>query len=178
MNDMPIINHKLTRAILNIFPFKRKNWDCCSLIFVLQKLYLLNLDFYIKTLMQFQISCPNCSSINNSLQTNYNTKNNGVRRLLKCNDCQRCYSETCNTFMFNIKYSISKIAMVIKARTEGMSFNATCRIHEISAHTLQSWEIKFSQLKDTLMAYTLSHAFISLTIEGDELYTKIGKNVP
>ena len=80
--------------------------------------------------------------------------------------------------MFNIKHSIIKIAMVINARTEGMSFNATCRVHSISPHTLQSWEIKFSQLKDTLMAYTLSHAFISLTIEGDELYTKVGKNVP
>ena len=66
--------------------------------------------------------------------------------------------------MFNIKHSISKIAMVINARHEGMSFNATCRVHSISPHTLQSWEIKFSQLKDTLMAYTLSHAFISLTI--------------
>lgn len=128
--------------------------------------------------MQFQISCPNCSSINNSVQANYSTKNNGLRRLLKCNACQRCYSETWNTFMFNIKHSISKIAMVINARTEGMSFNATCRVHSISPHTLQSWEIKFSQLKDTLMAYTLSHAFISLTIEGDELYTKVGKNVP
>jgi hypothetical protein len=128
--------------------------------------------------MQHQISCPKCHSKNNSIQTSYITKNNGSRKLLKCNDCEQCYSETCNTFMFNIKASISKIAIVINARTEGMSFNATCRVHEISSHTLQSWETKFSQLKDTLMAYTLLHAFISLTIEGDELYTKVGKNVP
>ena len=72
--------------------------------------------------MQHQISCPECHSKNNSIQTSYSTKNNGIRQLLKCNDCEQCYSETSNTFMFNIKASISKIAIVINARTEGMSY--------------------------------------------------------
>ena len=54
--------------------------------------------------MQHQISCPKCHSKNNSIQTSYSTKNNGSRKLLKCNDCEQCYSETSNTFMFNIKF--------------------------------------------------------------------------
>ena len=123
-------------------------------------------------------SCTSCGSNNSKVFTHYETKNNGVRELLKCNDCKHLYAETANTFMFNITTPISKIALVLNARTEEMSFNATCRVHAISTHTLQSWEIRFGDLKDILMAYTLSHTFIEMIVEGDELYTKVNKNVP
>jgi hypothetical protein len=33
-------------------------------------------------------------------------------------------------------------------------------------------------LKETLMLYALMHTFLTQVIEGDELYTKVGKNVP
>jgi len=123
-------------------------------------------------------SCINCGRANTVVFAHYKTKNNGVRQLLRCNDCGHVYAETANTFMFNIKTSISKIALVLNARTEGMSFNATCRVHAISAHTLQAWESRFGELKDILMAYTLAHSFIEMVVEGDELYTKVNKNVP
>jgi transposase-like protein len=123
-------------------------------------------------------SCTSCDSNNYKVFTRYKTKNNGMRELLKCNDCKHLYAETTNTFMFNITTPISKIALVLNARTEGMSFNATCRVHAISTHTLQSWETRFGDLKDILMAYTLSHTFIEMIVEGDELYTKVHKNVP
>ena len=64
----------------------------------------------------------------------------------------------------------------LNSRTEGMSFNATCRVHHISTHTLQDWESRFSELKDTLLLYSLSQSFLSVVIEGDELYTKVGSN--
>jgi hypothetical protein len=128
--------------------------------------------------MDISKSCPSCDSNNSKVFTRYETKNNGVRELLKCNYCKHLYAETANTFMFNITTPISKIALVLNTRTEGMSFNATCRVHAISTHTLQSWETRFSDLKDILMAYTLSHSFIEMIVEGDELYTKVHKNLP
>jgi hypothetical protein len=128
--------------------------------------------------MEFSKSCTVCGSNNCIILSTYKTKTNGERDLLKCVDCNHCYAETTNTFMFNIKTPISKIALVLNARTEGMSFNATCRVHCISTHTLQAWEAKFGDLKDVLMAYTLSHNFIEMIVEGDELYTKVNKNLP
>lgn len=128
--------------------------------------------------MDISKSCTNCDSSNVGVCTYYETKNNGIRELLRCNDCGHVYAETANTFMFNIKTSISKIALVLNSRSEGMSFNATCRVYAISAHTLQAWESRFKGLKDILMAYTLAHSFIEMVVEGDELYTKINKNVP
>ena len=120
----------------------------------------------------------NCNSENCSILFQYETKSNGSRNLFKCCDCGECFSETKLTFMQNIKTPISKIATVLNARTEGMSFNATCRVHEISSHTLQDWEHKFGQLKSVLMLYALTHNFLELLIEGDELYTRVYSNKP
>jgi len=117
-----------------------------------------------------------CNSENCSVLFQYETKSNGDRDLFKCCDCGKRFSETKLTFMQNIKTPISKIATVLNARTEGMSFNATCRVHENSSHTLQDWECKFGQLKSVLMLYALTHNFLELLIEGDELYTRIHSN--
>lgn len=80
--------------------------------------------------------------------------------------------------MEGLRTPISKIATVLSSRTEGLSFNATCRVHSISTDTLRAWEDRFGKLKDVLMAYSLAHSFISQLVEGDELYTKIRVNVP
>lgn len=128
--------------------------------------------------MDFSKSCIKCGNESCCNFMNYETKSNGSRILLKCLSCGTYFSETHHTFMFNIKTPISKIALVLNARTEGMSFNATCRTHHISPNTLQNWEKKFGGLKDALLLYSLTHTFVEMLVEGDELYTKVNKNVP
>ena len=59
-----------------------------------------------------------------------------------------------------------------------MRWNATCPTHHISTHALQDWESKFGHLKETLLLYSITHTFLEMVIEGDELYTKVNKNVP
>ena len=126
--------------------------------------------------MDLSKSCTKCGSQNTKVASYYKVKSGEKRELHKCYECGHRYAETANTFMHNIKTSLSKISMVVNARTEGMSFNATCRVHAISTHTLQAWENKFRGLKDVLLAYTLAQTFLDLIIEGDELYTKVQKN--
>jgi hypothetical protein len=77
-----------------------------------------------------------------------------------------------------LRKPIDLIIKVLKVRSEGMGLNAACRAFDIAKNTLLNWERKFADLKETLMIYALLHTFISQVIEGDELYTKIGKNVP
>ena len=48
----------------------------------------------------------------------------------------------------------------------------------MSKNTLLNWEHRLGSLKDCLMIYALLHTFITQTIEGDELYTKVEKNGP
>jgi hypothetical protein len=98
--------------------------------------------------------------------------------IYQCEDCFNHFSETKNTFLQNLKKPISLIWQVIKARTEGQSVNATGRIFSISPNTILAWERKFTHLYQVLFIYSLAQAFLKLMIEGDEVYTKVNKNVP
>jgi len=128
--------------------------------------------------MLTKITCPHCNSKDCRISKTYNTFSNGRRNLYECQNCHNVFSETKGTFMENIKKPISLIATVLKTRSEGIGFNAACRVFEIAKNTLLDWERRFSDLKETLMIYALVHTFISQVIEGDELHTKIDKNVP
>jgi hypothetical protein len=88
------------------------------------------------------------------------------------------FSETKGTFLEGLKKPMSLIVKVLNSRSEGMGLNAACRVFEIAKNTLLDWELRFADLKDTLMMYALMNTFLVQVIEGDELYTKVGKNVP
>jgi transposase-like protein len=124
------------------------------------------------------LHCPNCCSENVKDHNIYATKNNGSRTLHQCMECHQTFSETKGTFMEKLKKPISFIIHVLKSRSEGMGFNAACRVFEISKNTLLNWERRFAGLKGPLLIYSLLHTFLTQLIEGDEVYTKVGKNVP
>jgi hypothetical protein len=124
-----------------------------------------------------KIRCPTCKSQEIKERCSYETKNNGSRMLYGCCCCKTVFSETKNTFLEGLKKPISLIVFVIKARTEGMAFNAACRTFEIAKNTLIHWEGRLSTLKKVLFLFALAHEFLKMVIEGDELYTKVNKNV-
>lgn len=80
--------------------------------------------------------------------------------------------------MAKLRKPISLIVKVFDARTEGMSFNATSRVFGISKNTLRDWEERLGESKKALLLYSLTQTFVSMIIEGDELYTKVYKNKP
>jgi len=125
-----------------------------------------------------QIRCPNCLCQEIEKHTAYTTKNFGSRIIYKCRQCKCSFSETKNTFIENLKKPISLIVRIIDARTDGLGLNAACRVFSVAKNTIIEWETRFADVKPTLMLYTLVHEFLEVTIEGDELYTKVEKNVP
>ena len=100
------------------------------------------------------------------------------RQLYKCNDCDSCFSETRNTVLEGLKTPVFRIITILTALSEGMGINATTRVFSVGKNSIYRWQNRLSSLQQTLMLYSLCHQFIQLIIEGDELYTKIGKNVP
>lgn len=80
--------------------------------------------------------------------------------------------------MARLRKPISLIVQVFNSRTEGLSFNSTCRVFKISKNTLRDWEARLGASKEALFLYSLTHSFINLVIEGDELYTKVHENKP
>ena len=125
-----------------------------------------------------RLKCPVCRSSDIRYHSPYTTKNHGGRVLYKCTTCPAYFSETKNTLMEGLKTPVSVIWHVLKARTEGMGFNAAARTFDKAKNTILAWEQKFVDLHRVLFLYALVHEFLESVIEGDEAYTKVQKHVP
>ena len=90
--------------------------------------------------------------------------------MYRCSECQQVFAETKGTFLEGLKKPLRLIINVLKSRSEGMGFNAVCRVFKISKNTLLDWEQRFAGLQGPLLVYTLLHTFLSQLIEGDEVY--------
>ena len=125
------------------------------------------------------LRCPGCGHEELEQKKSYLTQSNGLRWLWTCLKCGKCFSETKNTLLEGLKKSISVIARVFKDRTYGgMGLNTTAENNGVSKNTILNWERRLASLKPTLFLYALMHEFLHQFIEGDELYTKVGSNVP
>ncbi len=126
----------------------------------------------------FSHPCPGCASNDVHAHTRYTTQTHGTRTVYHCRGCDIYYSETFATPIAGLTTPLSRIIKILKARSEGMSLNATTRTFNVSKKSVIAWERRLAALKLTLMLYSLLHEFIHQEIEGDELYTKVDKNVP
>ncbi len=106
------------------------------------------------------------------------TQNHGERTIYRCKSREEYFSETTNTFLAGIRKPISTIIHVIKARTEGTGLDAVCRTFELSKNTVLEWEERFTRIKQTLFLICVAPQFFQLQIEGDEFYTRVGRNTP
>jgi hypothetical protein len=88
------------------------------------------------------------------------------------------FSETKETFLEGLKTPLSQVWQVLEARTDGMGLNATVRVFKYAKNTILEWERTCEDLHTVLLVYSLVQEFLQMVIEGDEAYTKVGKNVP
>lgn len=124
------------------------------------------------------MDCPYCSSSHFRVHCTYSTQHHGRRTLYECQACCAYFSETKNTLREGLKTPFSVVWRVLNARTEGMGLNATARTFGVSKNTVLAWEQRGADLQPVLFLYSLVHQFLQVVIEGDEAYTKVGKNVP
>lgn len=94
----------------------------------------------------------------------YMTKNNGLWTSFHCRICHVYYSETFATPLAGLNTPLSRIVTILTARTEGMGLNATARTFKVSKKSILDWEQRLSDLKPTLMLYSLLHQFVHQTI--------------
>jgi len=106
----------------------------------------------------FSHSCPCCNQNEAHCHTKYMTQANGLRTILHCRQCDVYYSETFGTPIAGLRTPLSRIIQILKARTEGMSLNATARTFSVSKKSVIDWERRLSSLKLTLILYSLLHS--------------------
>lgn len=116
-------------------------------------------------------ACPLCHGADIGPSGNYQTKQNGPRKLLICRNCGHRFSETLGSPMAGLKAPLSQVCAAIRLRSEGLGLRATARVLNSYKRTIAHWEDLFGGMRETLALYGLCHQFISLVFEGDELYT-------
>ncbi len=107
----------------------------------------------------------------------YKIKNGPERTIFHCNQCSTNFPETCNTALAGLRSPISLIIHVLSSITEGAGINAATRIFNVSKNSIYRWQKRRGDLKPTLMLFALANQFLQQVIEGDELYTKIVKQI-
>ncbi len=109
---------------------------------------------------------------------------NGTRRLKTgqvvqnylCNECGRRFNDRSGTPMAGLRTPVETVEMAIKVRGEGLGVRATARVLGKSPSSITGWEERLSaQLSEWSPNAPRGG---EVTLEGDELYTRVGENFP
>ena len=102
-------------------------------------------------------------------------KSNQVLQRYLCKTCGRRFNERSGTPMARLRTPTATVEMALNARHEGLGVRAAGRVVGKSPSTITNWEERLStQLPDWSPSAPEGGA---VTIEGDELYTRVGENL-
>jgi transposase-like protein len=94
----------------------------------------------------------------------------------RCNECGRRFNERSGTPMSRLRTSSETIALAMKVRSEGLGIRATGRVLEKSPASIITWEKRLSA--QSLNWSPPAPEGSEITLEGDEVYTRVGENLP
>ncbi|MDX2243679.1 MAG: IS1 family transposase [Leptolyngbyaceae cyanobacterium bins.302] len=122
------------------------------------------------------MNCVHCQS-ENVVKNGKASLQDGIslQRYL-CQACRRQFNDRTGTPMSRLRTPSSIIAAAVNVRTEGLGMRATGRAFGKSHSTIAQWEERVAQ---TLEAWSPpAPAGADVTVEGDEVYTRVGENLP
>jgi transposase-like protein len=122
------------------------------------------------------MNCPHCHSPK--------TQKDGQRQLhtgqrvqgYRCTACKKRLNERTGTPMSRLRTPQAVVETALKARSEGLGVRATARVLDKSHNSISKWESRLAA-QESKWSPTPG-AETEVTLEGDELYTKVEKNRP
>ena len=115
------------------------------------------------------MKCPGCGSLK--------TRKNGKKvQNYSYRQCYRNFNERIGTPMYRMRTSPEIVEYAINNRTEGTGLRGTGRIYKTSHSKIILWEKRLAEKKEK-WSPPVSEG-IETTVEGDELYTRVGENLP
>jgi transposase-like protein len=122
------------------------------------------------------MKCPYCQSERSS--------KNGVRTLktqqkvqyYRCGACHRNFNQRTGTPMARLRTPSQIVGFALHSRTEGMGVRATGRVYDKSHSTIINWEKRVANQVEKWSPPAPKTQ--EITLEGDEVYTRVGENLP
>lgn len=93
-----------------------------------------------------------------------------------CKDCGRRFNERSGTSMARLRTSLEVVSMAMKVRSEGLGLRATGRVLGKSGSSITTWEKRLSAQVSNWSPSAPEAG--DVTLEGDEVYTRVGENLP
>jgi transposase-like protein len=121
------------------------------------------------------MKCVYCNS--ERIVKNGKDQANGQRiQTYRCKDCGRRFNERSGTPMARLRTAPEVISMAMNARSEGLGIRATGRVLKKSAASIITWEKRLSEQLSNWSPEAPEGG--EVTVEGDEVYTRVGENLP
>ena len=120
--------------------------------------------------------CPRCESERLHKNGQRQLKSGELVQYYHCQDCQKRFNQRAGTPMHRMQTPTQVIAQVLRSRGEGLGLRAAGRVFGNSHSTVARWEARLAEHQEDWSP--TPSAETELTLEGDELYTKVGRNRP
>lgn len=122
------------------------------------------------------MNCPHCQSKQVTKQGLNRLHDGSPIQRYRCKECQKRYNERTGTPMARLRTEITVVGFALKARTEGIGARAAGRTFAKSHTSILRWEKRLGQQIESWSPRATEKS--EITIEGDEIYTRIGENLP
>jgi transposase-like protein len=122
------------------------------------------------------MNCPTCQS--EQILKNGKARLKDHRWLQKyvCKVCGRQFNERTGTPMSRLRSPPESLSLALNVRTEGLELRSTGRGLGKSHATIIRWEQRLAAQVESWSPSAAARA--DMTLEGDEVYTRMGENLP
>jgi transposase-like protein len=122
------------------------------------------------------MNCPECQS--EQILKNGKARLQDHRSLQKyvCKACGKQFNERTGTPMSRLRSTPECLSLALNVRTEGLGLRATGRVLGKSHATIIRWEQRLAAQVESWSPPAPAGA--DVTLEGDEVYTRVGENLP
>jgi transposase-like protein len=120
--------------------------------------------------------CPHCQSERTVKNGTARLKHQSPRQRYLCRECGKRFNDYTKTPMARLRTPASMVSAALNVRTEGLGLRATGRSFGKSHRTITRWETRLSEQVDAWSPPAPTTA--DVTLEGDEVYTRVGENLP
>lgn len=122
------------------------------------------------------MKCPHCKSEKTVRNGKARLKDQRQRQNYICRSCGTRFNERTNTPMARLRTAPKIVSAALSVRSEGLGIRATGRSFEKSHTTIMGWEKRFAAQAEKWSPPAPENK--EVTIEGDEVYTRVRENLP